>query len=217
MRMLRIGAPTGVQMQLEFGAFAAAGLAMGVLGTVAVAGHQVALNLASLTFMIPVGVAQAAAVLVGRAVGREDPGAARRAAGAGLMVGAGVMLLTALVFLTVPDVLARLYSPDPAVIALGASLLPIAGIFQVADGVQVVSAAALRGIGDTRIPMLLTLLGFWFVGLPVGLVLAFRVGMGPTGVWWGLAAGLGVVAIMLSTRVRVRFGRDLRRLVLEAH
>lgn len=216
-RMLRIGAPTGVQLQLEFGAFAAAGLAMGLLGTIAVAGHQVALNLASLTFMVPVGVAQAAAVLVGRAVGREDPWAARRAAGAGILVGAGFMTLTALAFLTIPGPLSRMYSPDPAVIALGASLLPIAGLFQVADGIQVVAAAALRGIGDTRVPMLVNLFGFWGVGLPFGLVLAFRAGVGPQGVWWGLAVGLVVVAVLLLRRVRVRFGRDLRRLVLDAH
>ncbi len=214
-RMLRVGAPTGVQFQLEFGAFAAAGLSMGLLGTVAVAGHQVALNLASLTFMVPVGVAQAVAVLVGRAVGREDPWAARRAAGAGLVVGAGFMVFTALAFLLLPGPLARLYSPDAAVIALGASLLPIAGIFQVADGVQVVSAAALRGIGDTRAPMLINLLGFWVIGLPVGLGLAFSAGLGPPGVWWGLAIGLAVVAVLLGRRVRVRLGRDLRRLVFD--
>jgi MATE family multidrug resistance protein len=215
--MVRLGAPTGVQMQLEFGAFATAGLAMGLLGTVAVAGHQVALNLASLTFMVPVGIAQAVAVLVGRAVGREDPWAARRAAGAGLIVGAGFMSITALIFLLAPGPLARLYSPDAAVIALGASLLPIAGIFQVADGVQVVAAAALRGIGDTRAPMLVNLFGFWAVGLPIGLFMAFRGRLGPPGVWWGLAIGLAVVAVLLTRRVRVRFGRDLRRLVFDSH
>lgn len=214
-RMVAIGAPTGVQLQLEFGAFAAAGIAMGLLGTTAVAGHQVAHNLASLTFMIPVGVAQAAAILVGRAVGRGDPWAARRSAGAGVLVGAGFMTLTALVFLTFPGTLSRMYSPDPAVIALGASLLPIAGLFQVADGIQVVAAAALRGIGDTRIPMLVNLLGFWGVGLPAGLILAFPLAMGPIGVWWGLAIGLIVVAILLLRRVRIRFGRDLRRLVFD--
>lgn len=214
-QMLRIGGPTGVQLQLEFGAFAAAGIAMGILGTVAVAGHQVAHNLASLTFMIPVGVAQAAAVLVGRAVGREDPQGARRSAGAGIMVGAAFMVVTALVFMVFPGPLSRMYSPDHAVIAVGASLLPIAGLFQVADGIQVVSAAALRGIGDTRVPMLVNLLGFWGVGLPAGLVLAFGLGLGPRGVWWGLAVGLLVVAVLLLRRVRVRFGRDLRRLVFD--
>jgi MATE family multidrug resistance protein len=216
-RMFRIGAPTGVQMQLEFGAFGGAGLLMGLLGTVAVAGHQVALNLASLTFMLPLGISQAAAVLVGRAVGREDPAAARRAAGAGLGVGAGVMVVTAVLFLGVPGALARLYTPDRQVIALAAALLPIAGLFQVADGIQVVSAAVLRGVGDTRIPMLVNLLGFWAVGLPLGIVLTFSLEMGARGVWIGLALGLVLVACLLLLRVRSRFGRDLRRLVIEGH
>jgi MATE family multidrug resistance protein len=215
-RMFRIGAPTGVQMQLEFGAFGGAGLLMGLLGTVAVAGHQVALNLASLTFMVPVGISQAAAVLVGRAVGREDPPGARRAAGAGLGVGGGVMVVTAALFLGFPGPLARIYTPDAQVIALAAGLLPIAGLFQVADGIQVVSAAVLRGVGDTRVPMLVNLLGFWAVGLPLGVVLAFPLRIGPRGIWMGLATGLVLVAILLLARVRSRFGRDLRRLVIES-
>lgn len=216
-RMFRIGAPTGVQMQLEFGAFGGAGLLMGLLGTVPVAGHQVALNLASLTFMLPVGISQAAAVLVGRAVGREDPAAARRAVGAGLGVGAGIMVLTAALFLGVPTFLARLYTPDLQVISLAASLLPIAGLFQVADGIQVVSAAVLRGVGDTRVPMLVNLLGFWAVGLPLGIGLAFPLETGARGIWIGLAVGLVLVAVLLLVRVRSRFGLDLRRLVIEAH
>lgn len=217
MRMFRLGAPTGVQFQLEFGAFGAAGLLAGLIGTVAVAGHQIALNLASLTFMLPVGIAQAAAVLVGRAVGRDDPAAARRAAGAGLLVGGGIMLFTAALFLGVPELLARVYTPDVGVIALAAGLLPIAGLFQVADGIQVVSAAVLRGIGDTRMPMLINLLGFWVIGLPVGGLLAFPGGMGARGIWWGLAVGLGLVALLLLLRVRARFGRELQRLVIESH
>ena len=217
MRMFRLGAPTGVQFQLEFGAFGAAGLLAGLIGTVAVAGHQIALNLASLTFMLPVGIAQAAAVLVGRAVGRDDPAAARRAAGAGLLVGAGIMLFTAALFLGMPELLARVYTPDVGVIALAAGLLPIAGLFQVADGIQVVSAAVLRGIGDTRMPMLINLLGFWVVGLPVGGLLAFPGGLGARGIWCGLALGLGLVALLLILRVRARFGRDLQRLVIESH
>lgn len=216
-RMFRIGAPTGVQMQLEFGAFGGAGLLMGLVGTVAVAGHQVALNLASLTFMLPVGISQAAAVLVGRAVGREDPPGARRAVGAGLGAGAGIMVLTALLFLGAPGFLARLYTPDREVIALAAGLLPIAGLFQVADGIQVVSAAVLRGVGDTRVPMLINLLGFWAVGLPLGIGLAFPLGVGARGIWMGLAIGLVLVALLLALRVRARFGRALRRLVIEGH
>jgi MATE family multidrug resistance protein len=217
LRMFRVGAPAGIQFQLEFGAFGAAGILMGWVGTVAVAGHQIALNLASLTFMLPVGIAQAASVLVGRAVGAEDPGAARRAAGAGLLLSAGVMTGTAALFLTIPEGLARLYTPDQTVVLLTAGLLPIAGLFQVSDGIQVVSAAVLRGVGDTRIPMLVNLLGFWAIGLPVGAWLCFSRGLGAQGVWWGLALGLTAVALLLARRVRARFGRELRRLVIDAH
>jgi MATE family multidrug resistance protein len=214
-RLIRLGAPTGAQLQLEFGAFAAAGLLMGLIGTVAVAGHQVALNLASLTFMVPLGVAQAAAVLVGRSVGQADPPAARRAAGAGLLVGGGFMTLTAALFLLLPGPLARIYSSDLPVVSLAMVLLPIAGIFQVFDGLQVVASSALRGVGDTRAPMLVNLLGFWVLGLPLGLVLAFPLGLGARGIWWGLALGLAVVALLLLVRVRSRFGRDLRRVLID--
>lgn len=215
MRLLRIGAPVGGQQVLEFGVFGAAGLLMGWMGTVAMASHQVALNLAALTFMIPVGVAQAASVLVGQAVGRGDPPGARRAAGAGLAAGAGVMCVTAVLFLTLPGPLARLYSADAAVVATAALLLPIAGIFQVFDGLQVVSAGVLRGVGDTRIPMIMNLIGFWVVGLPVSALLAFKADLGPQGIWWGLALGIGAVAVLLLARVRARFGRELRRLLID--
>ncbi len=214
-RMVRVGAPIGVQMGLEFGAFAAIAVLMGWLGTVAMAGHTVAINLASLTFMVPLGVSQAAAVHVGRAVGAEDPPGARRSAGAALLVGGGFMVLTALTFLTVPRPLARLYSGDPAVVELAAALLPLAGLFQVFDGLQVVSAGVLRGVGDTRAPMVVNVLGFWLVGMPVSMVLGFRLGGGPVGLWWGLVAGLAAVATFLVLRVRQRMGGALRRLVLD--
>ena len=214
-RFLRLGAPIGAQQTLEFGVFGAAGLFMGWLGTVAMAAHQVALNLASLTFMVSVGVAQAAAVLVGNAVGREDPPGARRAAGAGLLTGAAFMACTAVIFLSAPAVFAHLYSADEAVVAVAVVLIPIAGIFQVFDGTQVVASGVLRGVGDTRVPMLVNLVGFWVVGLPVSFALGFGLDMGPRGVWFGLAAGIGAVALLLVARVRARFGRDLRRLILE--
>jgi MATE family multidrug resistance protein len=185
------------------------------MGTIAMASHQVALNLAALTFMVPVGVAQAAAVLVGQAVGREDPVGARRAAGAGLLTGTGFMACTAVVFLTVPDLLARVYTTEAPVIQVAALLIPIAGIFQVFDGVQVVAAGVLRGVADTRVPMLVNLLGFWAVGLPVSAWLGFGLDLGPPGLWWGLAVGIGAVAVLLLLRVRARFGRDLRRLMLD--
>jgi MATE family multidrug resistance protein len=214
-RFLAVGAPIGTQQWLEFGVFGAAGLLMGLFGTVAVASHQVALQLAAMTFMIPVGVAQATGVVVGQAVGREDPAGARRAVGAGVATATAFMSFTAVMFLTVPGPLARLFSTDAAVVTAAAALLPIAGVFQVFDGLQVAGAGALRGIGDTRVPMLLNLFGFWIVGLPTCAVLGFGVGLGPAGVWWGLALGIGVVGILLVFRIRRRFGRELRRLVIE--
>jgi MATE family multidrug resistance protein len=214
-RLLRVGAPVAGQQFLEFGVFGAAGLLMGLMGAIPLASHQVALQLAALTFMVPLGVAQATSVLVGQAVGRADAPGARRATGAGLALGVGFMAITAVLFLVMPGLLARAFSDDAPVVATAALLLPIAGVFQVFDGIQVVAAGALRGVGDTRVPMLLNLVGFWLVGLPVSALLGFGVGVGPTGIWWGLALGIGVVAVLLTHRVRRRFGRALRRLVID--
>ena len=215
--LLGLGFPIGAQFALEFGAFAAIGVLMGWLGTAAMAGHQVALNLASLTFMVPLGVSQTTAVLVGHAIGRDDAAAARRAAGAGLATGAGFMALMAAMFLLVPGPLARTYSSDAEVLRVAVSLLPIAGIFQVFDGLQVVATAVLRGAGDTRAPLVVNVLGFWMCGMPISLLLGFRLGTGPVGLWWGLVAGLAAVALFLLARVRHRFGGELKRLVLAGH
>ena len=214
-RMLAIGAPIGVHMQLEFGVFGTVGLLMGRLGTEAVAAHQIALNLASLTFMVPLGVAQAATVLVGRAVGEASPGQARRAASTSLMVGVSFMAVTALVFLLFPLTFAQVYSRDAAVLALAGTLIPIAGVFQVFDGLQVVSSGVLRGLADTRYPMVIGLVGFWLLGLPISLVLAFPLGLGPAGLWWGLAAGLAAASILLLWRVRRRLSGQVRRVLID--
>ena len=209
--MLRLGGPIGLHFLLEFGAFGAIGVTMGWLGTLAMAGHQVAINLASLTFMIPVGVSQAAAVLVGQAVGGGDAPLARRFAGAALAVGAGFMTLSALVFLLIPAPLARLYTDELGVLAIASALIPVAGIFQVADGLQVVCAGVLRGVADTLKPLVINVLGFWLVGMPISLYLGFRTDLGPVGLWWGLAAGLSAVAALLLARVWIRFRQPLQR------
>ncbi|MGE0160789.1 MAG: MATE family efflux transporter [Gemmatimonadales bacterium] len=214
-RLLRVGAPVAGQQWLEYAVFGAAGLLMGLLGAVPLASHQVALQLAALTFMVPLGVAQATSVLVGRAVGRGDPAAARRAVGAGLVTGVGFMSVTALVFLALPEPLARAFSPDPSVVEVTAILLPIAGVFQIFDGLQVVAAGALRGVADTRVPMLINLVGFWGVGLPVSAWLGLGARAGPPGIWWGLAIGIGIVGSLLAYRLRRRFGQSLERLVLD--
>ena len=201
-RVLGMGAPIGASYVLEIGALAVMALLMGWLGTDEVAGHQVALNLSSLTFMVPLGVSAATAVRVGHAVGRRDPAGARVAAGAGLLCGGGFMSLCTLAFVCWPGVLARAYTDQPGVLAVAMTLLPIAGVFQVFDGLQVVAAGALRGLGDTRAAMVVTIVGFWLVGMPVSVVLAFRSGSGPAGLWWGLVAGLAAVAIVLVERLR---------------
>jgi MATE family multidrug resistance protein len=214
-RMLKLGLPIGIQFELEFGMFAVTALLMGLLGTVAMAGHQVAINLASLTFMVPLGIGQATAVLVGHAIGRGDAPGGRRAAGAGIMAGGAFMLLMAVLLVSLPELLASAYSKDVGVLAIAAGLIPLAGLFQVFDGLQVVCSGVLRGIGDTKSPMLINLIGFWGVGLPVGLFLGFRSDLGPTGLWWGLVAGLAVVAVLLLVRVHLRMSRDMERVIID--
>jgi len=210
-RMLALGAPIGAQFQLEYGIFAVVGLLVGTIGTTPLAAHQVALNIASFTFMVPMGIAAAAAVLVGHAVGREDPVDARRSAASALVTGVGFMALMAIVLLVVPGLIARIYTSDAAVIAVALVLIPLAGFFQVFDGMQVVCGGILRGLGDTRSPLIANIAGFWVIGLPLGLWLGMRQGHGPAGLWWGLVVGLAVVGIGLLIRVRIRLRMAMRR------
>ena len=216
-RMLRLGLPIGAQHLLEFGAFALVALMMGWMGTVQMAGHQIAINLAALTFMVPLGVGDAASVLVGQAVGRADAEATRGAARAALVSGACFMALTGTLFLTFPHALAQLYTREGQVIAIAAALIPIAGVFQIFDGLQVVAAGVLRGVGDTRGPMLINLLGYWCLGLPVSVYLGFVLRLGPVGLWWGLVLGLAVVASSLLFRVRSRLVHRQTRVVIDTH
>ena len=214
-KTVRLGTPIGFQVQLEILAFAVIALLMGGLGTLQMAAHQVTINLASLTFMVPLGVSSAAAVLVGKAIGAGDGPGARRAASAGLLIGAGFMSLMAALFIGAPRLLATAYTSVEEVVALAAILIPIAGYFQIFDALQVVSAGVLRGAGDTRAPLLVNIVGFWFIGLPTSLVLAFELGYGPTGLWWGLVVGLGVVAAFLMTRVAWKFRSQNARVAVE--
>lgn len=214
-RMLALGLPIGVQQFLEVSAFAAVGLLMGTFGTVQVASHQIAINLAALTFMVPLGVGAAAAVRVGNAVGATDLPRARHAARIAYVVGAGFMCTTAALFLALPRQLATLYTSDAALIAIAASLIPIAGVFQIVDGLQAVGAGVLRGLGDTRVPLIAMLLGYWLIGVPVSVALGFKTGMGPQGLWWGFVAGLAAVALFLLIRVRQLFRRGVSRVRVE--
>jgi MATE family multidrug resistance protein len=212
LRMMRIGFPIGMQLWIEFTAFSVALLLVGMVGTLPMAGHQIALMLAALTYMVPLGVAAAASVLVGHAVGRGDPEAARREASAALACGIGFMSVTAILLVSFAPWLARAFTADPGILAVAAVLIPIAGVFQVFDGIQGVSAGILRGAGDTRIPMWSNLAGYFVVGLPLGAWLCFTWGWGAQGIWWGLVAGLAAVAALLGWRVHAIIGGDLRRL-----
>jgi MATE family multidrug resistance protein len=216
LRMLQIGLPIGVQYLLEYGAFAAAALLMGVLGTTQIAAHQIAINLASFTFMVPLGISTATAVLVGHAIGAGDESRARRAAISGIIAGTAFMTLSGTAFILIPTLFARVYTSDATVIGLAVMLIPIAGVFQVFDGIQAVAAGVLRGIGDTHAPAIINVVGFWLIGLPVSWFLAFRSGGGAVGLWWGIVVGLGAVALILLARVRVRLGRSMRRIVIDA-
>ncbi len=211
-RMLHLGAPIGLQFMLEFGAFAAIGLLMGKLGSDELAGHQVTINLASLAFMVPLGISAAAAVRVGHGIGQGDPGAVRRAAVIALAGGAGFMCLSAAALLTWPEALARLYVPDqPSTLLVATALIPIAGAFQVFDGTQVVASGVLRGSGDTLWPMLVHITGFWVLGVPIAWWLTFERGHVPTGPWWGMVVALGAVALAMLLRVRHRFRQAIAR------
>ena len=210
-RMLSLGLPIGLQQFLEYSAFGAVGLLMGTFGATQVASHQIALNLAALTFMVPLGVSAAAAVRVGHAVGAADLARSRRAARISYLLGGGFMTVTAFLFLTLPVWLASLYTRDASVIAIAAILIPVAGVFQVADGLQAVGAGVLRGLGDTRVPLVAMLSGYWLIGVPVSVWLGFRTAMGPEGLWWGFVAGLGSVALFLLWRVRTLFRRGVSR------
>ncbi len=196
-RLIRLGVPAATQLTLEVGVVATATTLAATLDAAALAAHQVALGIVSVSFMIPLGVASAAAVRVGRALGERDLAAARRAGWTALGVATLVMLASGLTFLVAPRPILRLFTDDATVIATGVVLLRVAAAFQLFDGVQVVATGVLRGTGDTRTPMLANLAGHWLLGLPVGALLCFRAGLGVIGLWLGLSVGLIVVALTL--------------------
>jgi len=195
--LLKLGAPAAGQILFEIGAFSAATALCARLGPVPLSGHEIALNCAAFTFMVPYGISSAAAVRVGQQLGMRDPEGARRAGWSAIMLGTGFMTCAGLVFVSVPKVIARAFSPDPAVLHAGATLLLVAAAFQLFDGLQVVTTGALRGAGDTKTPMLANFVAYWLIGLPAGYFLCFRVGLGALGVWIGLCAGLMIIGSAL--------------------
>ncbi|HEY5780706.1 MAG TPA: MATE family efflux transporter [Lysobacter sp.] len=198
--LLATGLPIGVTILMEGGLFIATALLIGRLGQIPAAAHQIAINLAALCFMVPMGLAEATTVRVGHALGRSDFHGVRRAAWAGYAIVLGTQLLSGIVLLTCNDLLVGFYTRDAAVAALAAALLLYAAAFQFPDGVQVLSAGALRGLKDTRVPMLLAALAYWGIGMPLGAGLGLGLGWGPKGMWIGLIAGLTVAALLLGLR-----------------
>lgn len=210
--MVRLGWPIGATMALEMGVFALAAYFMGWLGAAAVAAHAIALQLAALTFMVPLGLGQAATVRVGLALGRGDTAAVSRAGWTAWVMGVGFMGMMALAMWGFPRELVTLFLADvPAnavVIGLAISFLRVAAAFQLVDGAQVIGAGMLRGLHDTRWPLLFALLGYWIVGLGIGSWLAFGFDWRGVGIWIGLASGLAAVAALMLGRwvLRDRIG-----------
>jgi MATE family multidrug resistance protein len=212
-RLLNVGAPIGVQMAFEVGAFAAAAIMIGWLGAVPLAAHQVAINLASITYMAASGIAAAATIRVGKLLGGGHLAEARQAGFAAYVLGFAFMGSMAVLFIATRHVAPLLYSSDPAVVAQAATLLLIAALFQVSDGLQVMGLGALRGLEDVKVPSVVALLAYWAVALPLGYFLGFGLHLGAPGVWAGLLVGLTIVAGVLI----VRFRRETTPAYVAAH
>jgi MATE family multidrug resistance protein len=208
-RLLKLGLPAAGQIGLETSVFAMVTILIAKLSSDVLAGHQIALTVVSTTFMMPLGISSAAAVRVGHAIGRRDPEGAARSGWTALALGAGVMSVAALVLLSFPQTIARLFTPEAGIIAAAAPLLRVAAFFQLFDGLQVTATGALRGAGDTRTPMLCHFAGYWILGLPLGAFLCFRESLGAVGLWIGLSAGLIVIGSILLWFWR-RTARGLR-------
>jgi multidrug resistance protein, MATE family len=198
--LLRVGVPIGLQVLTEAGVFSLVSLLAGRLGARVSAAHQIALGLASFTFMGVIGVSSATAVRVGRAIGAREDGGPRRAGLVGLGLSAGYMSVCAAIFLVFPRPLARIFTPDPAVLDVAEALIRIAAVFQVADGIQGVAGGALRGMADTRFASWVNVACHWGISLPLALLLGFKLGRGAPGLWWALSVGLLLAAAALSIR-----------------
>ena len=214
--IFRIGTPIGLTVLSEVGLFTAAALLMGLLGTDEVAAHAVALQCASMAFMVPLGLGIAATVRVGTAYGRGDPEGVRKAGWTAFALGTGFMTLSCILFLTMgPLIVSWFLDPRSAAntnaLGLAVTFLAVAGLFQIVDGAQVVAAHALRGLSDTKIPMIMAMIGYWGVGLPIAYVLGFILEWRGVGIWLGLAAGLGIAAVVLVARFAMRERLGLMR------
>ena len=216
-QLFRLGAPAGAQIFVEIAVFAAVTALIATLGPLPLAGHEVALQLASTTFMVPYAISTATAVRVGHAIGRirtghAPPQAANAAGWSGILAGAAFMLFAAIVFLTLPAELARIFTPDRGVIAAAVPLLLVAAGFQFFDGIQITVTGALRGAGNTLAPFFTHLVCYWIIGMPLGILLGFHAHLGAAGLWLGLLIALTGAAIVLLAV----WHRTTKRLVSEA-
>ncbi|MBS0589193.1 MAG: MATE family efflux transporter [Proteobacteria bacterium] len=198
--LLRLGVPMGIALMMEAGLFVCTALLIASLGAITVASHQVAINVASITFMVPLGLAMATTVRVGNAVGRGDAHGIRAAGLAGMALSLGTQFIASSAMALFPRAIAHAYTDDAAVATLAAQLLILAAVFQFSDGIQVTAGGALRGLKDTTMPMIITVLAYWAIGMPLGYWLAFRQGFGARGMWMGLVAGLTAAAVLLTLR-----------------
>ncbi len=210
-----LGFPVAMQITAEYGVFALATALIARLDALSLAAHQIALNVASVTFMVPLGVSSAGAVRVGQAVGRRDAPGVVVSGWAAMLLGTAFMLCAGVILFLFPEVVLRIFTTDRSVFELGVSLLYLAAAFQFFDGIQVTAGGVLRGIGDTRTPMYCNLVGHWLLGLPVGYLLCFRMGWDAVGIWVGLSLGLVSVAIALLLTWRKR-SRHMDAIVAKA-
>ncbi|HEY0419287.1 MAG TPA: MATE family efflux transporter, partial [Acetobacteraceae bacterium] len=194
--LLHLGVPMSISVLLEVGLFSAVALVIGGFGAAAIGAHQIALSVAGATFMVPLGLSMAITVRVGNAVGRGDPRGVRRAGLVGIGLAGITQSLACLLMLLMPRNIASLYTADPALLDGAVALLFLAALFQLSDGIQVASAGALRGLKDTRMPMVITLVAYWGAGMPLGWLLCFTTGLGVRGMWMGLVAGLSCAAVL---------------------
>ena len=210
-RLIQLGLPASLQITMEVGVFGAATALAGKLTPIALASHHIALNAASFTFMVPLGIASAGAVRVGQAIGRADPRAASRSGWTALCLGTCFMSAAGLAFLTIPHQILRIFTTNSVVINSGVTLLYVAAVFQLFDGLQVVATGILRGAGDTRTPMICNLIGHWLLGLPIGYILCFILNWGVFGLWMGLSVGLilvGAVLLLVWSRKVIQLNRE---------
>jgi len=195
--LITLGFPSAMQILVEGAVFAVVTVMAARFDEVSLAAHSIAVNVISITFMVPLGISSAAAVRVGQAAGRKSPQGIAVSGWTALLLGAGFMSAAGLALTFVPRWIARLYTPEAAVIAASAALLRIAALFEIFDGLQVVATGALRGLGDTRTPAIAHLAGYWLIGMPVAYVLCFTYGWGVTGIWVGLTSALILIGLIL--------------------